>query len=99
VLEAHPDVLFAAVLGVPDPIYDEVGHAFVMPKPGRQPDAAALRDHCRAHLVNFKVPKLLDVRPILPLLANGKVDKRALRADLGASAPSERRPAGGGTHD
>jgi acyl-CoA synthetase (AMP-forming)/AMP-acid ligase II len=82
VLESHPDVLFAAVLGVPDPVYDEVGHAFVMPKPGRQLDLEGLREHCRAHLVNFKVPKLLEERPMLPLLANGKVDKRSLRASL-----------------
>jgi acyl-CoA synthetase (AMP-forming)/AMP-acid ligase II len=82
VLESHPDVLFAAVLGVPDPLYDEVGHAFVMPKPGRQPDAESLRAHCRGRLVNFKIPKNLDIRPLLPIMPNGKIDKQALRRGL-----------------
>lgn len=82
VLEAHPAVLFAAVLGIKDDVYDEVGHGFVMLKPGQEVDADGLRAHCKDHLVNFKVPKKFTVSDGLPLLPNGKVNKVALRKTL-----------------
>jgi acyl-CoA synthetase (AMP-forming)/AMP-acid ligase II len=79
VIEGHPAVLFAAVVGVSDALYGEVGHAFIMLKPGAEAQEKDLRAHCRQHLVSFKVPKRFDFRPELPLLANGKVNKVALR--------------------
>lgn len=79
VLESHPRVLYAAVIGVPDELYDEVGHAVIMLKPGKGVDDEALRAYCREHLVNFKVPKRFEVRTEMPLLPNGKVDRRTLR--------------------
>ena len=42
VIEAHPDVGLVAVLGVPDEVFGEVGHAFVEPKPGASLDVAEL---------------------------------------------------------
>jgi len=42
----------------------------------------ALHAHCRENLANFKVPKTIEVRPMLPLLPNGKVNKMALRSEL-----------------
>jgi acyl-CoA synthetase (AMP-forming)/AMP-acid ligase II len=82
VLERHPAVLFAAVLGVKDDFYGEVGRAFIMVKPGQQTEPDELRAHCKSALANFKVPKHFDVRAQLPLLPNGKVNKPVLRADL-----------------
>jgi acyl-CoA synthetase (AMP-forming)/AMP-acid ligase II len=82
VLESHPAVLFAAVLGVKDAVYSEVGHSFVTLKPGQQVDEEALRQHCKAHLANFKVPKRFTIQESLPLLPNGKVNKLALRQAL-----------------
>jgi acyl-CoA synthetase (AMP-forming)/AMP-acid ligase II len=79
VIEGHPAVLFAAVVGVSDALYGEVGHAFIMLKPGAEAQEKELRTYCRQHLVSFKVPKRFDFRPELPLLANGKVNKVALR--------------------
>ncbi|MFP4499588.1 MAG: class I adenylate-forming enzyme family protein [Candidatus Hydrogenedentota bacterium] len=83
VLEHHPAVLFAAVIGVHDDFYDEVGHAFIMLKPGYEVTAGELRDHCKAHLANFKAPKKFDIRSNLPLLPTGKVSKVALKKELG----------------
>lgn len=83
VLESHPMVLFSAVIGVPDAVYAEVGHAFVMVKPGQTATDEELRVYCKERLTNFKVPKQFDVRPMLPLLANGKVNKMALKKELG----------------
>jgi len=83
VLESHPGVLFAAVIGVPDSLYAEVGHALVMLKPGQRSSEEDLRAFCKERLANFKVPKKFELRPMLPLLANGKVNKQALRGELG----------------
>ncbi len=82
VMESHPAVLFAAVIGVTDELYQEVGHGFVMLKPGQEVESETLRSHCKAHLANFKVPKKFTIRKELPLLPNGKVNKMALRASL-----------------
>jgi acyl-CoA synthetase (AMP-forming)/AMP-acid ligase II len=82
VLEAHPDVAMAAVIGVPDPLYQEVGHAFVLAHPGRRPAPGALEAHCRAELANYKVPKRFTVADAFPMLPIGKIDKQALRAGL-----------------
>lgn len=84
VLEQHPAVLFAAVIGVPDELYSEVGHAFIMLKPGQETAEEELRAHCKSKLANFKVPKRFDIRPALPLLPNGKVNKVALKGALEA---------------
>lgn len=79
VLEAHPAVAIAAVIGVPDELYQEAGLAFVVPKDQKSVTPEELRAHCRASLANFKVPKRFVIRSRLPLLATGKVDKVALR--------------------
>jgi acyl-CoA synthetase (AMP-forming)/AMP-acid ligase II len=78
-LERHADVAMAAVVEVRDPTYHEVGHAFVVPKPGRTPRAEDLAAWFREHLANYKVPKRISVTHILPMLPVGKVDKQALR--------------------
>jgi acyl-CoA synthetase (AMP-forming)/AMP-acid ligase II len=82
VLESHPAVLFSAVIGVPDPIYGEIGHAFVMLKQGQKITTTDLQSYCREHLTNFKTPKHVTIRARLPLLASGKVDKMTLRDEL-----------------
>jgi len=82
VLESHDSVLFAAVIGVPDEIYQEVGWAFSMLMPGKTATEEELIELCKSKLANFKVPKKFFVRELLPLLANGKVDKLALKAEI-----------------
>lgn len=82
VLEEHPGVALAAVLGVPDPVFGEVGRAFVIREPGSDPSEQELRAFCKEHLVNFKVPKSITVRDMLPILPIGKVDKVALQKEL-----------------
>ena len=78
-LEQHPAVTMAAVIGVPDELYQEVGHAYVAIRSGQALDEAALREHCRQHLANYKVPKRFFLRETLPVLPVGKIDKQALR--------------------
>src|SRR5450756_1206407 len=82
VIETHASVLFSAVMGVPDETYQEVGWAFVMPMPGKEVTEEELRELCRTKLANFKVPKKFIIRPLLPLLASGKVSKLALKEEI-----------------
>ncbi|MCW2721232.1 class I adenylate-forming enzyme family protein [Pseudonocardia sp.] len=79
VLHTHPDVLRAAVVGRPDPYWSEAVTAFVVPRPGREPDPAAVIAFCREQLAVFKVPKVVHVVGELPVDAQGKVLKRELR--------------------
>lgn len=81
-IESHSAVLFAAVVSASDPIFQEVGWAFVMPIPGKSVAEEELRAHCKEKLVNFKVPKKFIVRPMLPMLPTGKVDKKALKKEV-----------------
>jgi acyl-CoA synthetase (AMP-forming)/AMP-acid ligase II len=68
-----------AVVGVPDPVSGEAGRAFVVPRPGVPADVEALLGWARANMSNYKIPKWVVVVDSLPVNANGKVDKAALR--------------------
>jgi len=80
VLEAHPDVLEAAVVGLPDERWGEAVTAIVVTRRGAVPDGEALRAHCAAALASYKVPKrvLLRGEP-LPRTRSGKLLRRDLR--------------------
>lgn len=79
VLEAHPDVLEAAVLGRSDPRWGEAVVAIVRARPGARRDAQALRAHCAARLARYKVPKQLHfAAEPLPRTASGKLLRREL---------------------
>jgi len=82
VLESHPAVGLVAVLGVADGTFGEVGHAFVELLPGREAAASDLKDWCAERLANYKVPKTFSIRPELPRLPIGKIDKQALKKEL-----------------
>ena len=78
-LLAHPEVLEAAVIGVADERWGEVGRAFVVPREELRPDAETLRAFCRERIAAYKVPKTIEVVAELPRTAAGKVQKHILR--------------------
>jgi O-succinylbenzoic acid--CoA ligase len=80
VLEAHPDVLEAAVLPSADERWGESVTAIVVARPGRVLDGEALRAHCAGVLAPYKVPKAITLaRTPLPRTRSGKLLRRELR--------------------
>lgn len=79
VIHACPGVALAAVIGVPDPRWGEVGRAFVEPCAGAVLDAATVQAFLDGKLARFKLPKEVTVLASLPRTASGKVDRPALR--------------------
>lgn len=79
VLHAHPDVLDAAVFGVPSAEWGQSVHAVVVPRPGQTLDVDALEAHVARHLAGYKRPRSWEVRAELPRTDAGKLLKRVLR--------------------
>jgi acyl-CoA synthetase (AMP-forming)/AMP-acid ligase II len=79
----HPEIGLAAVLPVPHPVFQEVGHAFVEATPGQISDAE-LREFLKSRLANYKIPKTFSFELELPKLPNMKIDKQALKRRLEA---------------
>lgn len=80
ILNTHPHVLEAAVIGVPHPDLGEQVMAICEMKPGAPQDPDDLIAHCRRVLAPFKTPRIVDFTPELPRNATGKVTKPVLRA-------------------
>ncbi|HYM54643.1 MAG TPA: AMP-binding protein [Solirubrobacteraceae bacterium] len=79
VLEAHPDVLEAAVLGRSDPEWGEAVTAVVVARKGVVLQERELRDHCARVLAAYKVPKRMTLTgDPLPRTPSGKLLRREL---------------------
>jgi acyl-CoA synthetase (AMP-forming)/AMP-acid ligase II len=79
ILELHPEVKEAAVVGVPDKKWGETVRAFIVPiNPSGPPPVADLAAHTRSHLAGFRVPSEWEFVASLPRSANGKLLRRQL---------------------
>ena len=82
VLTSHPELVDAAVFGIPNEEFGEEVKAAVELAPGVSPSPEleeALIAHCREHLAGFKVPRSIDFEKKLPRHPTGKLLKRLLR--------------------
>ncbi len=79
VLDSLEGVLMAAVVGVPDPKWGEVGLAAIQARPGSTLDDSTVKSYLKQHLAGFKVPKHVVFVDEIPMSAQGKVQKDELR--------------------
>lgn len=75
----HPQISDAAVIGIPDPTWGEVGIAYLVSKRSVTPPASELTAYLESRLAKFKIPKQFIFVQELPRTAYGKVAKSELR--------------------
>lgn len=80
-LAAHPAVLEAVAVPIPDPAVGNRIVATVVPRAGERPEAQDLRSFCRDRLPLYMIPESIEVRCDLPRTSTGKADRTALRAE------------------
>jgi long-chain acyl-CoA synthetase len=79
VLFAHPKVLEACTIGVPDEYRGETVKSYIVLKTGESAGAEEIIAHCRETLAAYKVPKIIEFIDELPKSAVGKVLRRELK--------------------
>lgn len=83
----------AAVIGIPDPQWGEVGLAIVAVKQGQRLTEADVFAHCAANLARFKCPRQVRFVDALPRNATGKIHKPTLRKEFSVTSEVDKRVA------
>jgi fatty-acyl-CoA synthase len=86
VLLGHAAVAEAAIIGVPDTKWGEVGRAIVVLRGGAYVNASELLAYTRQHLASYKLPKSVVFVNALPKTGAGKIDKKLLEQQYGGKA-------------
>ena len=78
VLVAHPKILEAAAIGVPDEKSGESVKVFIVKKDSSLTEEEVM-DYCKENLTNYKLPRNIEFRVSLPKTNIGKILRRELR--------------------
>jgi acyl-CoA synthetase (AMP-forming)/AMP-acid ligase II len=78
----HPDISEVAVLGMPDPVWGEIGVAVCVARPGADPQGIDLRGWLDGRMARYKLPKHVLFWDALPKSAYGKVTKKMIREEI-----------------
>ncbi len=89
VLHAHPAIAEAALIGVPDAKWGEVGRAIVVLQKGARVTAEELIAFCQPRLARYKIPKSFVFVDALPMTAAGKIDKKVLTEKYSGTVVSD----------
>jgi acyl-CoA synthetase (AMP-forming)/AMP-acid ligase II len=84
VIQRHPKVTEAAVIGVSDRLRGEVPKAFIVVKESQVIDEQELKEFLKEHLAHFKIPHYFEFIKELPRNRTGKVDKQTLKRSASA---------------
>jgi len=90
-LHAHPAVLDAAVVGLPDEVLGEMACACIVPVEGAIVTGEEIKDFCREVMADYKVPDLVRFLDSFPMTGSGKV-RRVELARMISAEESSRRP-------
>ncbi|GAB3040552.1 class I adenylate-forming enzyme family protein [Natronobiforma cellulositropha] len=82
VLESHPQVRSAAVVGLADPEWGERVGALLVTGASEGPSTGHVLEHCRERLAGFKCPKTVGFASEVPRTHSGTVDREAVRTRL-----------------
>jgi fatty-acyl-CoA synthase len=93
VLHQLAAVAEAAIIGIPNEQWGEVGMAIVAVKPGQTLTPVEIHAHCAANLAKFKCPRLIEFVDALPRNATGKIHKPTLRKQFSVAKPTDARAA------
>ncbi|WP_339159387.1 class I adenylate-forming enzyme family protein [Paenibacillus sp. FSL W8-0186] len=78
-LQKHPKVLEAAVLGLPDSVMGEIACAVIRLRPGERAAPEEFIDYLKSMIATYKLPSRVFFMDELPSTASGKVQKSKLR--------------------
>jgi long-chain acyl-CoA synthetase len=81
ILEKHPKIREAAVVGVPDRIKGQAIFAVIVLREGMQADKEEFIKYCKENMPDYRVPKTILIRDAIPRNPAGKILKKVLRQD------------------
>jgi len=90
ILRTHPKASEVAVVAMPDPVLGEKACAYVVTKPGQQDITFdEMVSFMKDKVAAFKMPERLEIIKAMPLVAETKINKRALRQDIAEKLKAE----------
>ena len=81
-LGKHEKINAAAVVGVSDPVWGEVGYAFIQPEKDIELTAEEVNIYCKEGLADYKRPKKVFIRTDIPKTAIGKIEKKTINNNI-----------------